>query len=127
MLPVLEAHIETDLIASGIHLRALERLNSYDDLQLIFSKFLKYSGLYFGIFLLNFFRKTVRWKNLVLPTIFVIIYSGILFFVYLSTPFDLAWHLGTSVKRALLPIIVVLLGTFLYSFVDPTKNLKKEL
>ena len=126
-LPVLEAHIETDLIASGIHLRALERLNSYDDLQLIFSKFLKYSGLYFGIFLLNFFRKTVRWKNLVLPTIFVIIYSGILFFVYLSTPFDLAWHLGTSVKRALLPIIVVLLGTFLYSFVDPTKNLKKEL
>jgi hypothetical protein len=47
--------------------------------------------------------------------------------VYLSTPYDLAWHLGTSVKRALLPIIVVLLGTFLYSFVDPTKNFKKEL
>jgi hypothetical protein len=124
-LPVLGANIETDLIATGIHLRTLERLNSYDDLQLIFSKFLKYSGLYFGIFLLNFFRKTVRWKSLALPMLFVIIYSGILFFVYLITPHDLAWHLGTSVKRALLPIIVVLLGTFLYSFVDPTKNLKK--
>lgn len=124
-LPLAEAHIENDLMASGIYQRIIERLSSYDDLQLIFEKFLKYTGLYFGIFLLNFFRKTAKWQNLVLPTIFVIIYSGILFFVYLSTPNELAWHLGTSVKRALLPINAVLLGTFLYSFVDLSKNSKK--
>lgn len=124
-LPLVEMNIENDLMASGIYQRAIERLNSYDDLRLIFDKFLKYSGLYFGLFLLNFFRKTARWQNLALPTIFVIIYAGILFFIYLSTPNELAWHLGTSVKRALLPINVVLLGTFLYSFVDLSKNSQK--
>ena len=124
--PVLTANIETDIMASGIHQRVIDRLYSNDDLQLIFDKFIKYSGIYFGIFLLNFFRTSVKWVYLALPALFATSYFGILFLIYLSTPNDLEWHLATSVKRAVLPINVVLLGTFLYSFVSPLKNSKRE-
>jgi len=124
--PVHTANIETDIMMSGMLQRVIDRLYSNDDLQLILDNFLKYSGIYVGIFLLNFFRFGVKWTHLALPTLFVISYFGILFLIYLSTPYDLTYHLGTSVKRALLTINVVLLGTFLYSFVNPINNFKKE-
>jgi len=124
--PVLKANIETDIMATGTHQRLIDRLFSYHDLQLIFDKFIKYSGIYFGIFLLNFFRMRLNWAYLALPALFVTSYIVILFLIYLSTPNDLEWHLSTSVKRVLLPINVVLFGTFLYSFVSPLNNSKRE-
>jgi hypothetical protein len=95
-------------------------------MKLIFENFIRYCGIYLGIFLINFFRKDVKWKYLSLPTLFVICYSGILFLIYLSTPNELVWHLDTSIRRAVLPINIVLLGTLLYSFSILPENFKKE-
>ena len=41
------------------------------------------------------------------------IYLGVLFLVYLSTPFELRWHLATSVSRTTLPLTVAVnLGSY---------------
>ena len=114
--PVIQANISNDLMTAGLGNRAIKRLGSLNDIILILTYFIKYCGIYVGLLVLNFFRKMVSWMDMRLLIAFIFIYMGILFIIYLGTPSNLEWHLGTSFKRAILPINVTILGAFLYTF-----------
>jgi len=114
--PVIQANISNDLMTAGLGNRAIKRLGSLNDIILILTYFIKYCGIYVGLLALNFFRKMVSWMDMRLLITFLFIYVGILFIIYLGTPSNLEWHLGTSFKRAILPINVTILGVILYTF-----------
>ena len=114
--PVIQANISNDLMTAGLGNRAIKRLGSLNDIILILTYFIKYCGIYVGLLALNFFRKMVSWMDMRLVITFIFIYVGILFIIYLGTPSNLEWHLGTSFKRAILPINVTILGVILYTF-----------
>ena len=114
-IPLWKYGITNDLISDGIFGRIFQRITSIDDIKLITSYFFKYCDLFSLAFILNFFRKGIYIKHFSLPIYFVTSYSAVLFFLYLSTPHDLDWHLYTSVKRALLPILLVMFGSIIFS------------
>jgi hypothetical protein len=107
--------ITNDLISDGTAGRIFQRITSLNDIKLIGSYFFRYCDLFSLAFILNFFRKGVYIKYFSLPIYFVMSYLSVLFFIYLSTPHDLDWHLFTSVKRALLPILLVMFGSIVFS------------
>lgn len=52
-----------------------------------------------------------RWRHVPLVQIAVAVsvgYVGVLYFVYMSTPHDVKWHLQTSVDRTVMPISMIL-------------------
>jgi|LauGreSuBDMM15SN_2_FD.fasta_scaffold12397_2 hypothetical protein len=114
--PVIQANITNDLISAGFIDRVFKRLGSSSAIFLILAYFVKYCGIYFVLLMLNFLRKGVAWVDIRLLTIYVFTYIGMLLIIYLGTPSNLEWHLGTSFKRAILPINVTILGAFLYTF-----------
>jgi hypothetical protein len=114
-IPLWKYGITNDLISDGIFGRIFQRITNLNDIKLITSYFFRYCDLFSLAFILNFFRKGVCVKHFRLPIYFIISYSAVLFFLYLSTPNDLNWHLYTSVKRALLPILLVMFGSIIFS------------
>lgn len=50
---------------------------------------------------------------LAVPWLTALIYGGLLTFIYLATPHDLAWHLHTTTNRVVLPANLLLLLTLL--------------
>lgn len=126
-IPVYLSNIQNDLITTGIFDRILNRLLSISDIFLILSYFIKYCGIYLFIFFINLLRKDMFFKDLKIPLLFIFFYFALLFFIYLSTPSDLQWHLGTSVKRALLPINVLIVGIILYTFSNKFSDLRLKL
>jgi hypothetical protein len=113
---IIQANITNDVISAGFVDRVIARLGSSSDVILILTYFLKYCGVYFALLMLNFLRKTVTWEDMRLLTVYVFAYIGMLLIIYLGTPSNLEWHLGTSFKRAILPINVTILGALLYTF-----------
>ncbi len=45
-----------------------------------------------------------------------ILYTGVLFFIYISTPADLSWHLNTSVGRTMMPLNIALMTMSILNF-----------
>ena len=68
----------------------------------------------------TFITKKLKIFNFVLLTSFL--YIGILFIVYLSTPFEINWHLSSSSTRVIKPIILLLFIFGLYSLTNKTLN-----
>jgi hypothetical protein len=60
-----------------------------------------------------FKSKSLQIEYLLFCSIFTFIYLLILFFVYLSTPNDLVWHLSTSAYRVVMPIGLILIFYFI--------------
>jgi hypothetical protein len=124
-IPLWSYGISNDLAETGLIERALQRLTNLEDIKLIAGYFFRYLDLFTIAFVLNFFRKKVYIRDFLLPIYFVVGYTAIIFFIYLSTPHDLNWHLYTSIKRVLMPILLVMLGSILFSM-SPTYQLYVE-
>jgi hypothetical protein len=52
------------------------------------------------------------WRPSAPPLLAALLYGLVLAAVYLSTPYDLAWHLTTSAGRAVLPVYTLALAAF---------------
>lgn len=72
-------------------------------------------------------RRLMIWKKLIRFEIaifsFVAIYTVFLFFTYMGTPFDLNWHLSTSIERTAFPIFLLSLVTLLIRDIDLAKRI----
>ena len=121
-MALLKYGITNDLMSNGIAQRIIQRIVNFEDIKLITTYFFRYCDLFSLAFILNFFRKGVCVRHFRLPIYFVITYSSLLFFIYLSTPSDLNWHLFTSVKRALLPVLLVMFGSIVFSLSPAYKS-----
>lgn len=99
------------------------RLENFESLILIISFFLSDEKFLLGIiFYIIFFLKPKNKNLFYLSSSIIIVYIIILIFVYLSTNFDLFWHLNSSVNRVIKPITFIFFTIPLYSvYLDKLK------
>jgi hypothetical protein len=91
------------------------RIENLESLILIISFFLSDQKFLLSIiFYICFFLKVKNRNLFYLTTSIIIFYIIILIVVYLSTNFDLFWHLNSSANRVIKPIIFVLFTVPLY-------------
>ena len=115
--------VQNDLMTSGVFVRFADRLANPENSYLIVLNMLKKSGIGIILLALIFIKKNVTWDEFKIPVLFVMAYALALFFIYLSTPHDLLYHLDTSIRRTTMPINVVILGTLLFAFRVKDKSL----
>lgn len=112
-IPLLYAKVYNDIAVGGILERTLNRLTNVDAVAAIVFAMLKQSGVWFGLLLAGVFVMRTQLQDYNMTLCFVIAYTGVLFLVYLSSPHDLSWHLGTSVDRTMQPINLACFATLL--------------
>ena len=92
------------------------RLENFESLILIISFFLSDEKFLLGIiFYIIFFLKSKNKNLFYLATSIITFYIIILIFVYLSTNFDLFWHLNSSANRVIKPITFIFFTIPLYN------------
>ena len=105
-LPVSHAHIVSDLLSNGSLLdRGLRRIQSPADVFLILHFFRLLSQDYFIVLAVLIAAAVIGWRRLwfVMPSVMVVAaYAVILFVVFLTTHFELRWHLNTAADRVLM-------------------------
>ncbi|WP_234263335.1 hypothetical protein [Hydrogenophaga sp. NFH-34] len=110
-LHVWQARIGNDLFVRSPLQQALERLRDGTSAPLILAQFLRHSAPFLMAALaLAWFGRQQR--PVLGGALVVLGYAALLFGVYLMTPHNLDWHLGTSVSRTLL-VVNLALVTFL--------------
>lgn len=65
------------------------------------------------VILLGYSRRARAWEPTYLPVILAVLYWAALLLIYLGTPYDLNWHLETSLDRTLLSVRTML-GVAIY-------------
>jgi hypothetical protein len=109
-LPLLNANLQNDMAVSGGLGRAIKRMVDIESLNLIVSSIFKNVWIYLTLLALGLSSVGVKFTKFNIPTIFLILYLGALLVVYFMTPHDLAWHLGLSINRTLMPINLLMLS-----------------
>lgn len=120
-LPVSHANITSDLLRNGSLLeRGLRRLQSYDEVGLILHFFRFLSQEYFAVLALLLVVVALRWRRLwfAAPSLLALMaYVGVLFTVFLTTYFELKWHLETAADRVLMAFDLSAVTLLLYLLV----------
>lgn len=112
-LAVSAAHLSNDLAASDLSGQLLARLPDLPQSMLIVQKLLR------GIFWVPLALMLVLWSRtwrtpVALAGLGVAVaYACVLYAVYLGTPHDLEWHLATSARRTVLPVLLLLMYALL--------------
>lgn len=117
--------IHSDLFTSDILSRFSERALNPEDIVLIIKKVMK--QLWFFLFI--FFAFLIKNKKIEKITFificFILAYLASIFLVYMCSPYDLNWHLKSSIKRTMLPISVSILSMLIYLQFSLKSFLKK--
>ena len=112
-LAVSAAHLSNDLAASDLSGQLMARLPDLAQSMLIVQKLLR------GIFWVPLALMLVLWSRtwrtpVALAGLGVAVaYACVLYAVYLGTPHDLEWHLATSARRTVLPVLLLLMYALL--------------
>jgi hypothetical protein len=119
--------VPSDLFVTGVLARISKRLtNVYAAYQITLDIF-RQSGVWFIAFCCVLFRKEVRWSQYRIPVLFLTMYIVLVFLVYLSTPYDLTWHLQNSTDRVFMPVNAVILGCVLLAFSSTVTKLRGSI
>ena len=106
--------IHSDLFTSDILTKFTQRALNPEDIVLIIKKVMK--QLWFFLFI--FFAFLIKNKKIEKITLificFILAYLSAIFLVYMCSPYDLNWHLKSSIKRTMLPISVSILSMLIY-------------
>ena len=109
-LPLIDAQMRNDLAIPGTLTRILKRLGDFDSFYLIISSLTHDVWICLMIMLTAVFISKKSSSKIKIPAVFLLLYLSALLAVYFSTPYDLSWHLGTSLDRTLMTINVVMFG-----------------
>ena len=105
-LPVSHAAITSDLLRNGSLLeRGIKRLQSFSEYGLILHFFRILSQEYFAMLAVVLVVVAAGWRRLwfAIPSVLVVTgYVAVLFTVFLTTYFELKWHLETAADRVLM-------------------------
>jgi len=119
--------VPSDLFVAGFLARISKRLTNVDAAYQITLDIFRQSGIWFIVFCCVLFRKEVRWSQYRIPVLFLTMYIVLVFLVYLSTPYDLTWHLQNSTDRVFMPINAVILGCVLLAFASSVTKLRGSI
>lgn len=106
-LPLIHAQVSNDLATSSALSHVLNRIGEPSEVLLIISALTKQGRLWVGLLIGVLLLTRPRKEYFLLPLLFIVAYTGLLFLVYLSSPHSISWHLSTSVFRTMLPVKVV--------------------
>ena len=112
--PVMYSLITNDLFPENISQRFVSRLFNPTDLILIAKYFFHQLGLFFIILILFIYKNKAEYSRVYMVLLFIILYTLSIVLIYLITPYDLTWHLGTSAERAFLTIKVCVFSMILF-------------
>jgi hypothetical protein len=112
--PLILNSIHSDLFTSDIFSRFTQRVLNPDDIMLIFKKVIKQLWFFFLIFFGLLIKSKKIEKITLIFTCFILTYLAAIFLVYMCSPYDLNWHLKTSIRRTMLPISVSILTMLIY-------------
>ncbi|MFP8777535.1 hypothetical protein [Hydrogenophaga sp. RWCD_12] len=105
-LPVSHAAITSDLLRNGSLLeRGIKRMQSFSEFGLILHFFRILSQEYFAMLAVALVIVAAGWRRLwfAIPSVLVVMgYAAVLFTVFLTTYFELKWHLETAADRVLI-------------------------
>lgn len=107
-LAVTSAHLVNDLAASDLKGQLLARLPDVSNSTLVLKKLLRSWALIPLLVLAVLWRRTWATPVVLAGAVAALVYTGVLYAVYLGTPHDLEWHLATSAKRTVLPVFLLL-------------------
>jgi hypothetical protein len=126
-LPVLNSGVTGNPFIEGFIGRLIDRAFLSNDLLFIVKKI--FSAIWYWLILILSVLYLNRFNRVDVRLIggFVLLYLIIIIFVYLSTPYDLVWHLETSLDRVLMPIIFVIFTYVALIFSEKIKYLKRVI
>ncbi len=112
-LAVSGAHLGNDLASSDLKGQLLARLPDLPQSLLIVQKLLR--GIFWVplVLMLVLWSRTWRTPAALAALVVAVGYAGVLYAVYLGTPHDLEWHLATSARRTVLPVLLLLMYALL--------------
>lgn len=129
-LPLALHEHSTDLFSGGLAQRLLSRIMDLQSYSMILMKMI--SDLWKWLIPLALLSipqcrqyLQIKVKDYRLPILFCLLYTGMLFVIYLGTPHDLKWHLSTSVGRAITPITLVIFLVMI-DWLDNSPHLNKK-
>ncbi len=106
--------VHSDLFTSDILAKFTQRALNPEDIVLIIKKVMKQLWFFFLIFFGLLIKSKKIEKITLIFTCFILTYLAAIFLVYMCSPYDLNWHLKTSIKRTMLPISVSILTMLIY-------------
>jgi len=109
-MPLLQANLQNDMSVPGGISRAFDRVTDVDSLRLIALSIFKNIWLCLALMTLSLCVIKIKFSKFNIPVTFLILYLAALLVVYFMTPHDLAWHLGLSISRTLMPVNLLMLG-----------------
>ena len=112
--PLALNNIHNELFSSDIFSMINQRIHKPDEIALIVKKIFKQLWFVLLISLGLLMRYKKLEKITLLFICFITAYLAAIFIVYVLTPYDLNWHLNTSIKRTMLPIKVSILTMLIY-------------
>lgn len=117
-IPVLNAGLSIGLFNSQSISQLIDRMTNLNELGLILVAFIKNISLGLGMLAIAHINsKSTNYKIIPpFPIIFLALYVGLLFTIYIITPHDLRWHLSSSANRTLMPVNIGLMFFALKAF-----------
>lgn len=110
--------IVNDLVRADLVGQLMMRARDIHNYEKIFSSFFMNVEFLVSLALFIFVSRKNQDANFKPFVVFsVALYLGILFMIYMSTPYDLEWHLVNSTNRTIMPVIL-LLGFYLTYFTN---------
>jgi len=106
--------IHSDLFTSDILTKFTQRALNPEDIVLIIKKVMKQLWFFLFIFFAFLIKKKKIEKITLIFICFILAYLAAIFLVYMCSPYDLNWHLKSSIKRTMLPISVSILSMLIY-------------
>lgn len=106
-LAVGAAQLSNDLASSNLGGQLLARLPVPSNTVLILKQLFRGWALLPLLMLAVLWRRSWRTPGVVAAALAALAYAGVLLAVYLGTPHDLEWHLATSVRRTVLPVLLL--------------------
>lgn len=112
--PLILNNIHSELFSSNVFSIITERINKPDEIILIFKSIFKQ----LWIFLLISVGLLMKYKKIEKITLvflfFIFSYLAAIFIIYMLSPYELSWHLNTSIKRTMLPVKVSILSMLIF-------------
>jgi hypothetical protein len=112
--PLILNNIHSELFSSNVFSIITERINKPDEIILIFKSIFKQ----LWVFLLISVGLLMKYKKIEKITLvflfFIFSYLAAIFIIYMLSPYELSWHLNTSIKRTMLPVKVSILSMLIF-------------
>ena len=123
-LPILVSGLQSGLFTKDFLGTFFTRISGFDSTYLVFRYFFYHTYISFILIIISLYGLRKDLRQALFFLCFLGLYASALLMVYFGTPYDLEWHLRTSIERTMLTFNVCSLGFFIACLVGRFENAK---